>query len=153
MIKAFTSIVTKCKDIAKKFRNISASANGVEISGRQMVQHWGFVSIPMPGSKALFIQVDNVVYCIASDSDNRPAVEEGECAIYRSKDHYIILKKDGKVAIKASAGVDIDGDLRVTGDVSDKSGTLDRLRQNYNKHTHVGNLGSLTSPTTDAKDI
>lgn len=145
MIKVFSSVITKCKDIANKFRGVSASANDVETNGRQLVQQWGFISVPTPGSKVIFIQVDNVVYGIASDSADRPSVEEGESSVYRSADHYIILKKDGTIGIKASSGVDIDGDLRVSGDVKDKNGTLDRLRRNYNSHTHVGNLGALTA--------
>lgn len=146
MIKVFSSVITKCKDIANKFRGVSASANDVETNGRQLVQQWGFISVPTPGSKVIFIQVDNVVYGIASDSSDRPSVEEGESSVYRSKDHFIVLKKDGTIAIKASGGVDIDGDLRVSGDVKDKNGTLARLRQNYNNHTHVGNLGAPTAP-------
>lgn len=153
MMKFFTSIVESCKDVAGKLRNLTAKANDIEFEDRQLMQHFGFISVPRKGDRVLLLQFGNVVIAVASDSADRPAVNEGETALYREKEHYIILKDDGTIAIKASGGVDIDGDLRVTGDVQDKSGTLDRLRQNYNKHTHVGNLGAPTSPTTDAQDM
>lgn len=153
MMKFFTSIVESCKDVAGKLRNLTAKANDIEFEDRQLMQQFGFISIPRKGDRVLLLQFGNVVIAVASDSADRPAVNEGETALYREKEHYIILKDDGTISIKASGGVDIDGDLRVTGDVEDKSGTLDRLRQNYNKHTHVGNLGAPTSPTTDAQDM
>lgn len=151
MIKAFSSVITKCKDIANKFRGVDATANGVETNGRQLVQQWGFISVPTPGSKVIFIQIDNAVYGIASDSSDRPSVEEGETALYTSKDHFIILHKDGSISIKAKGGIDVDGDMKVsgnisaTGDVKDSVGALSRLRQNYNSHNHVGNLGAPTA--------
>lgn len=157
MIKAFSSVITKCKDIANKFRGVDATANGVETNGRQLVQQWGFISVPTPGSKVIFIQIDNAVYGIASDSSDRPSVEEGETALYTSKDHFIIIHKDGTISIKANGGIDVDGDIRVSGkitatgnvesdgDVKDSVGALSRLRQNYNSHTHVGNLGAPTA--------
>lgn len=153
MMKFFTSIVESCKDVAGKLRNLTAKANDIEFEDRQLMQQFGFISIPRKGDRVLLLQFGNVVIAVASDGADRPSVNEGETALYREKEHYIILKGDGTIAIKASGGVDIDGDLRVTGDVQDKSGTLDRLRQNYNKHTHVGNLGAPTSPTTDAQDM
>lgn len=152
MMKFFTSIVTSCKDVAGKLRSIAGKANGIEFEGRQMMQHFGFVSIPKAGERCLFLQFGNVVIAVASDGKDRPAVKEGETALYREGEHYIILKADGTIAIKANGGVDIDGDLRVNGDVSDNVGKLSKLRDNYNQHTHVGNLGASTAPT-DKQDL
>jgi phage gp45-like len=152
MMKFFTSIVTSCKDVAGKLRSIGGKANGIEFEGRQMMQHFGFVSIQKAGERCLFLQFGNVVIAVASDGKDRPAVKEGETALYREGEHYIILKADGTIAIKANGGVDIDGDLRVNGDVSDNVGKLSKLRDNYNQHTHVGNLGAPTAPT-DKQDL
>lgn len=152
MMKFFTSIVTSCKDVAGKLRSIGGKANGIEFEGRQMMQHFGFVSIPKAGERCLFLQFGNVVIAVASDGKDRPAVKEGETALYREGEHYIILKADGTIAIKANGGVDIDGDLRVNGDVSDNVGKLSKLRDNYNQHSHVGNLGAPTAPT-DKQDL
>ena len=148
MMKFFTSIVTSCKDIAGKLRNISGKANGVVFDNRQMMQHFGFISIPKAGERCLFLQFGNVVIAVASDGKDRPSVKEGETALYRKKEHYIILKNDGTIAIKAEGGVDVDGDLRVNGEVIDKVGKLSKLRDTFNQHTHVGNLGAPTAPPT-----
>lgn len=142
-MRFFSSIVTSCKDLAGKLRQISASSNDIDIENRQLIQQFGFISIPKKGSKVLFLQYGNVTIGIASDSDDRPSIEEGESALYRSAEHFIHLKKDGSIDVKASA-VNIDGDIVSTGDVTDHTGSLDDLRQefeafvqSYNKHVHV----------------
>ena len=148
MMKFFTSIITSCKDIAGKLRNVSAKANGRDVEGRQLMQQFGFISIPKPGERCLFLEFGNVIVAVASDGKDRPAIKESEVALYREKAHYIILKDDGTIAIKAEGGVDIDGDVRVNGEVSDKVGKLSKLRDTFNQHTHVGNLGAPTAPPT-----
>ena len=147
MMKFFTSIVSSCKDIAGKLRGVDAKANGRDVEGRQLMQQFGFISIPPSGSRILFLEFGNVIVGAASDGKDRPAVKEGETALYSDKAHYIILKDNGTIAIKADGGVDVDGDLRVNGEVSDKVGKLSKLRDNYNQHTHIGNLGAPTAPT------
>lgn len=147
MMKFFTSIVSSCKDIAGKLRGVDAKANGRDVEGRQLMQQFGFISIPPSGSRILFLEFGNVIVGVASDGKDRPAVHEGETALYSDKAHYIILKDNGTIAIKADGGIDVDGDLRVNGEVSDKVGKLSKLRDNYNQHTHIGNLGAPTAPT------
>lgn len=148
MMKFFTSIVESCKDVAGKLRNLTAKANDIEFEDRQLMQHFGFISVPRKGDRVLLLQFGNVVIAVASDSTDRPAVNEGETALYREKEHYIILKDDGTIAIKAEGGLDIDGDVRVNGEVKDKIGNLSKLRDTFNQHTHVGNLGAPTAPPT-----
>lgn len=148
MMKFFTSIVSSCKDIAGKLRGVDAKANGRDVEGRQLMQQFGFISIPPSGSRILFLEFGNVIVGVASDGKDRPAIKESEVALYREKAHYIILKDDGTIAIKAEGGVDIDGDVRVNGEVSDKVGKLSKLRDTFNQHTHVGNLGAPTAPPT-----
>lgn len=138
-MRFFSSIVTKCKDVAGKLRQISASSNDIDVENRQLMQHYGLISVPKKGSRVLFLSLGGVTLGIASDSDDRPALEEGEVALYATKDHFIHLKKDGSIVIKASAGMQIDGDLKVNGQLSDSIGSLSSLRSKYNNHTHVSN--------------
>jgi len=49
---------------------------------------------------------------------------------------FVKLTNDGTVQVK--------GDLHVDGDVYDRHGSLDRLRQHYDAHTHGG--GATPSP-------
>lgn len=121
MMKFFTSIISSCKDIAGKLRSVSAKANGRDVEGRQLMQQYGFISIPPSGSRILFLEFGNVIVGVASDGKDRPAVEEGETAVYRDDKQYIIFKKNGTIEIKAPKGVDIDGDLRVSKDIWDNT--------------------------------
>lgn len=144
MMKFFTSIVTSCKDIAGKLRRVNASANGIDVENRQLMQQFGFASVPKKGSRILFLQFGNVTIGVASDGPERPEVKEGEVAVYVDKDNYILLKQNGSIEIKAPKGVDIDGDLRVTKDIWDKTGSLDHLRTTVNTQTH----GTAVGPTS-----
>ncbi len=144
-MRFFTAIVDACRDLAGKMRSLTATAGDEVVRDRNMIQQFGYVSVPRKGDRVLLIQSGNLVIGIASDSADRPEVKEGEAALYRSATHFIRLNDDGTVLIVAPKGVDIDGDLRVSGDVSDSVGTLSGLRNNYNTHTHIGNLGAPTA--------
>ena len=86
MMKFFTSIVSSCKDIAGKLRGVDAKANGRDVEGRQLMQQFGFISIPPSGSRILFLEFGNVIVGVASDGKDRPAVKEGETALYSDKE-------------------------------------------------------------------
>lgn len=146
-MKFFTSIISSCKDIAGKLRSVSAKANGRDVEDRQLMQQYGFISIPPSGSRILFLEFGNVIVGVASDGKERPAVEEGETAVYRDDKQYIIFKQNGTIEMKAPKGVDIDGDLRVKKDIWDKLGSIDHLRQTVNMQTHGTAVGP-TSPGT-----
>ena len=153
MMKFFTSIVTSCKDIAGKLRRVNASANGIEVENRQLMQQFGFVSVPKKGSRVLFLQFGNVTIGVASDGPERPEVKEGEVAVYVDKDNYILLKQNGSIEIKAPKGVDIDGDLRVTKDIWDNTsnpadvGSVNNMRQILKQQVHGTAVGP-SSPGT-----
>lgn len=153
MMKFFTSIVTSCKDIAGKLRRVNASANGIEVDNRQLMQQFGFVSVPQKGSRVLFLQFGNVTIGVASDGPERPEVKEGEVAVYVDKDNYILLKQNGSIEIKAPKGVDIDGDLRVTKDIWDNTsnpadvGSVNNMRQILKQQVHGTAVGP-SSPGT-----
>ena len=66
MMKFFTSIVSSCKDIAGKLRGVDAKANGRDVEGRQLMQQYGFISIPPSGSRILFLEFGNVIVGVAT---------------------------------------------------------------------------------------
>lgn len=146
-MKFFTSIVNSCKDIAGKLRRVNASANGFEVENRQLMQQFGFVSVPKKGSRILFLQFGNVTVGVASDGADRPEVKEGEVAVYRDRQQCILLKEDGTIGIQAPKGVDIDGDLRVTKNIWDNTddpscvGSVNEMRQTLLKQTHGTAVG------------
>ncbi len=147
MMKFFTSIVTSCKDIVGKLRKVNASANGIDVENRQLIQQYGFVSVPPNGSRILFLQFGNVTVAVASDGKERPEVKEGETALYSGKSNYVLLKQDGSIKIKAPNGVDIEGDLRVSKDIWDNTdnltcvGSVNEMRQTLLKQTHGTAVG------------
>jgi phage baseplate assembly protein gpV len=136
---------------------------------------WGIVAPPEPGMQA-FLGPDygngehNVVLGLAYSLQNMPPVpdsnfgqaagvpvQSGEMALVSKAGAVIRLCADGSIHIKGP--VRIDGNLTVQGnivaqangsgaggDVSDRHGSLDRLRGHYDAHIH----GS--SPTTSQPD-
>ncbi|SOE45466.1 hypothetical protein SAMN05720781_0001, partial [Fibrobacter sp. UWT3] len=71
-------------------------ANGIEFEGRQMMQHFGFISIPKAGERCLFLQFGNVVIAVASDGrtirrkeGERPFTAKGTYIILRTMEHRI----------------------------------------------------------------
>ncbi|WP_228202662.1 phage baseplate assembly protein [Acinetobacter baumannii] len=69
-------------------------------------------------------------------------VSEGETCIYDQFGHSIWLKKDG---IKMKGNVDVDGYIKATEDISDKTGSMQEMREVYNDHKH-GNSPPPTEP-------
>ena len=69
-MRFFSSIVKSCKDIAGKLRLVSASTGDIDTENRQLMQQYGFISIPKSGSKILFLSSGNVTVGVASDSED-----------------------------------------------------------------------------------
>lgn len=71
-------------------------------------------------------------------------VNEGETCIYDQFGHQILLKQDGMHLKGGDVFID-DGDLHVlNGDVIDKKGSMQAMRDAYNPHTH----GNSPTPST-----
>lgn len=97
---------------------------------------WGLVAPPMPGQQVLVLPQDGdgehgvVVGGAWSDLAPAPAAPVGELWLVHRSGSFLKLCNDGTVQIN--------GDLHVNGDVYDRHGSLDRLRGNYDAHTHGG---------------
>ncbi len=103
---------------------------------------WGMMCLPSPGDQVLILSQEGdaehglIVGAAFSDSRRPPAAPPGELWMVHQSGSYIKLTQDGTVQVK--------GDLHVQGDVYDGHGSLDRLRQHYDLHTHGG--GPAPSP-------
>ena len=112
---------------------------------------WGMCVPPMPGQQVLVLPQDGegehgvIVGGAWSDASATPGAPVGELWLVHHSGSFIKLVGNGTVQVN--------GDLHVNGDVYDRHGSLDRLRGNYDAHTHGGvNLGGGSTATTSNPD-
>lgn len=94
-------------------------------------QHVGFSSHVPEGANVVVLPLQGKTsksIVIATKGGNITVdVAEGETCIYDQFGHSVWLKKDG---------IYIKGDLFVDGEVKDKKGTMQQIRDTYNSHNH-----------------
>lgn len=129
--------------------------------GLERFQEYGFTSVPHPGAEALAAFLggnrDHGVILAAADRRYRvKGLKTGEVAIYTDEGdviHFlrgreILVKSGGLVRMKAPL-VRIEGNLEVTGEVTDRVDedgcTMEFIRNRFNAHVHSnpegGNVG------------
>jgi phage gp45-like len=125
---------------------------GESFAEREAVEHYGFTSRPLPGAEVVLIADGNNIVMIASDDRRyRIAVEAGEVALYTDEGDKVHLKRGREIEVVAGTKVkvtaptvEIQGDLVVSGNVSDSAGTMAAMRTAYNGHTHPDPQGGAT---------
>lgn len=114
------------------------------------VQPFGSHSVPLQGAEAIVaFPGGNRGEGLAMVRDTRHAptdLKPGEYAIYDAFGQRVHLRADGSVAIKTSGRLVVEGDLEVTGDVSDGTSSMQAMRDAYNGHNHPGASGPPTVP-------
>ena len=126
-----------------------------------VMHFYGLASHAMPGTDAtaMFIhgRRDNPIIVATGNQEHRLRnLEVGEVALYDSNGSVIKLAKNGDIAIVAGSGnisisaksgnatVTIDGDLKVTGEITRGQGTSDQVTLGHHTHSH----GSPPDPGT-----
>lgn len=116
---------------------------------------WGMAAPLSPGDQVLVLGQEGdaeqavVLGRLWSNVDAAPAAPVGEMWLVHASGSFVKLRNDGTVAMKATT-VSIEGDLVVSGNISDRGGShgsLDTLRQAYDGHTHPDAQGGATGPT------
>ena len=103
---------------------------------------WGMMCLPSPGDQVLVLahegDADHGIIAgrAFSAAATPPVAPSGEFWLVHQSGTALKLVSDGTVQIT--------GDLHVSGDVCDAHGSLDRLRQHYDQHTHPGVSGPPT---------
>ena len=110
---------------------------------------WGLSCPPSPGDQVLVLPQEGdaehgvIAGRAWSAQAAGPATPVGELWLTHKSGSYLRLLNDGTVSVR--------GDLRVEGDVYDRHGSLDGLRQKYNRHRHGDPQGGVTG-VADALD-
>jgi len=94
----------------------------------------------------------HTIALVVSDRRYRKTdLAEGEVAMYTHEGDYIHFRNGRVIEVVAGASISItapsfsiDGDLTVTGSVSDGSGSMQAMRDVFNAHTHTGDSGGNT---------
>lgn len=149
MIDAIRSQISKAgSQIRQSFLGIVArgSAKALQLKGfpdevltdTELYQQVGFSSFIPEGAKVVVIplQGKTAKSIVVATSGGNVVIDiaEGETCIYDQFGHSVWLKEDGTY---------IEGDLFVNGEVKDKKGTMQEIRDQYNQHKH----GSSPAPT------
>ncbi|MGO0632206.1 phage baseplate assembly protein domain-containing protein [Pseudomonas sp. SAR267] len=156
------------QNVRQAFRAVAARNNhsgaqiGVEMEGLagekvsgELMQHYGFVSGPLPGAEYIVIPVGgnskHSVVVATADGRYRLQVVDGEVALYTDEGDYIHLKRGKLIEVKtdtlivnASKKVVFDTPLvEGTGQIKDAVRTMQEDRELYNQHVH----GSSPKPS------
>lgn len=117
---------------------------------------WGMATPLSPGDQVLVLAQEGdaeqavVIGRVWSSVDPPPTAPVGELWLVHKTGSSLKLQNDGTMAITAPT-VTISGDLHVSGEVQDLGGahgTLDALRQAYDRHVHDDPQGGQTGPTS-----
>jgi len=119
-LRWFRGVVESVQDTTTGLRTMHALGRGVrEIRDAQMMQQRGFASKPLKGEPALFLQAEDLLVVVATESSDRPSVADGETVLYASKNTFIKLSPSGSIVIQGKAGAKVtmspDGSLQLEG--------------------------------------
>ncbi len=104
---------------------------------------WGMACPPATGDQVLVIAQEGdsdhgvIVGRAWSDQARAVAAPVGEFWLVHRSGSFIKLQNDGTIQMQ--------GDLHVSGDIYDRIGSLNRLRQHYDMHTHSDPQGGQVS--------
>ena len=105
---------------------------------------WGLACPPAAGDQVLVIAQEGdsdhgvIVGRAWSDKARSPQAPVGEIWLVHESGSFIKLANDGSIQMQ--------GDLHVAGNVYDSIGSLNRLRQHYDAHTHDDPQGGQVGP-------
>ena len=129
---------------------------------QQKTQKDKFYAIPDIGEHVACLMDDNseegvILGAIYSALDSAPASSKAQLMIKFEDESFIQFDKTTGILTLKFKGIDVISDINQTGkfensagitsaaDVSDKTSSMQVIRDKYNPHTHVGNMGSPTS--------
>lgn len=129
---------------------------------QQKTQKDKFYAIPDIGEHVACLMDDNseegvILGAIYSALDDTPVSSKAQLMIKFEDESFINFDKETGILTLKFNGIDVISDINQTGklqnsdgitsasDVSDKTSSMQSMRDKYNPHTHTGNQGSPTS--------
>lgn len=129
---------------------------------QQKTQKDKFYAIPDIGEHVACLMDENseegvILGAIYSTLDGTPVSSKTQLMIKFEDESYINFNKETGILTLKFTGINVISDIDQTGtlknsagiistkDVSDKTSSMQVMRDTYNPHTHTGNLGSPTS--------
>lgn len=129
---------------------------------QQKTQKDKFYAIPDIGEHVACIMDENseegvILGAIYSALDETPANSKNQLMIKFEDESFIKFDKETGILTLKFKGIDVISDINQTGklqnsdgitsaaDITDKTSSMQAMRDTYNPHTHTGNLGSPTS--------
>lgn len=126
-------------------------------------QQYGFTSVPLDGCEAIALSIggSRSHMAVVATDDRRYRyrnLQPGETCIYNQHGDRVHIREDGTLDVVARTKVYVDapmtectgnahvkGNVTCDGDVSDKNGSMQEMREFYNAHMH----GSGPTPTPE----
>ena len=129
---------------------------------QQKTQKDKFYAIPDIGEQVACMMDEKseegvILGAIYSSADATPASSKTHLMIKFEDDSFIEFNKETGILTLKFNGIDVISDITQTGtlqnsagitsaaDISDKTSSMQVIRDKYNPHTHIGNMGSPTS--------
>lgn len=122
------------------------------VLGQWVGAGWGMAAPLSPGDQVLLLAQEGdseqavILGRVWSSVDPAPAAPPGEFWLVHKTGSFVKLHNDGSIMLQAPT-VTVAGNLTVTGEISDlngKSGSIDALRQAYDRHVHSDPQGGVT---------
>jgi len=121
---------------------------------REYFQHYGFASCPLPGSEGVPVMlggdVNNIIMVATEDRRYKLVVKPGEVGLYTDEGDYVLLGRGNVIhayskneiiaeapTVQVKGNLLVDGNITATGDITDKTRSMDADRKQYfNPHRH-----------------
>jgi len=136
---------------------------------QQKTQKDKFYAIPDIGEHVACLMDENseegvILGAIYSALDDTPANSKNQLMIKFEDESFIKFDKETGILTLKFSGIDVISDINHTGklqnsdgitsasDITDKTSSMQTMRDIYNPHTHTGNLGSPTSAPSEVME-
>ena len=127
-------------------------SDGDEDGEVDLVQHYGFASVPPDGTGAVVLRIlgRRIVVAERGKAADIPSVPKGGACLFAGSGCYIMVNPGGTVHIQTTGGLTFDGDLTVDGKI-EASGEVTAMKGtapvNLSTHKHPTGVGPSGPPT------